>query len=427
MSAVAGAVLASLRMSALMFWDTLWPLIFGFGLSGAVQAFAPRERMRSMLGDHRPASLLRAGVLGAVSSSCSYAASAMARSLVSRGADFTTAMVFMVASTNLVIELGLVIWILLGWQFAAAEYVGGVVMIVLLAVLSRFFLSPSLLEGIRRRLARAEPVTGHGGSEAPAGWKRLRSREGWVAAAGYTIADLNMLRRELVIGYLVAGALAVLVPDSLWGVVFLRGHGAWTSVENALVGPLIAVVSFVCSIGNIPLAASLWKGGISFGGVISFIFADLIAMPLILIYRRLYGGAPALRLVALLWVAMSLAGLITQALFGWAGLVPAVRPVQVVDPAFHLNYTTWLNLAFVALFVVIVRLHRSRDRYGADGGYALDPVCGMQVERAHAPAQAEWRGGTVHFCSDHCCDRFLAAPERYSGAGSAPEAGRSSV
>ena len=236
------------------------------------------------------------------------------------------------------------------------------------------------------------------------------------------MADIIMLRRELVIGYVVAGFLAVLVPDSLWNVVFFRGHGFATSLENVVVGPFIAVISFVCSIGNVPLAAALWKGGISFGGVVSFIFADLISMPLILIYRKFYGWALTLRLVALMWTVMSIAGLITEYLFQWGRLVPASHPTQVVDPAFSWNYTTFLNLIFLVVFAGIFFLYKNREKLGGGHGYALDPVCGMQVETANAPARAQHAGQTVYFCSDRCRDRFIANPERFAKPAAAPEA-----
>jgi YHS domain-containing protein len=229
------------------------------------------------------------------------------------------------------------------------------------------------------------------------------------------MADIIMLRRELVIGYVVAGFLAVLVPDSVWNTVFFRGHGFGTSVENVLVGPMIAVISFVCSIGNVPLAAALWKGGISFGGVVSFIFADLISMPLILIYRKFYGWALTLRVVALFWVVMALAGLATEYLFGAANLIPTSRPIQMVEPGFQLNYTTYLNILFLLVFAGIYWLYRNRERLGGGAGYALDPVCGMQVQVAMAPAQASFDGKPYHFCSDRCRDRFVASPARFAG------------
>jgi YHS domain-containing protein/uncharacterized membrane protein YraQ (UPF0718 family) len=410
----------SLRMAFFMFWDTLWPLIFGFGISGAVQAFVSRSEMQRVMGNHRPRTLGMAAAFGAVSSSCSYAASAMAKSLIARGADFTTAMVFMLASTNLVIELGLVLWILIGWQFAVSEYVGGIIMIGLLALIARFFFRPALVAEARRRLGGQDNAPDHGHEHSmPAGQpdeqvslaRRLRSRAGWADAASYTIADLTMLRREMLVGYLVAGFLAVLVPSSLWNAIFFHGHGLATSVENVIVGPFIAIVSFVCSIGNVPLAAALWKGGISFGGVVSFIFADLITFPLLLIYRRFYGWALTLRILAAFWLVMAVAGLATEYLFGWAGLVPAARPAEIVQPSFQWNYTTYLNLIFLAVFAVLVWLYRNRERLGGGARYAIDPVCGMQVERALAPATARNDQETVYFCSDRCRDRFVGKDE----------------
>jgi len=222
------------------------------------------------------------------------------------------------------------------------------------------------------------------------------------------MADLTMLRRELVVGYTVAGFLAVLVPTSVWQSVFLTGHGFWTSVENVIVGPFIAIISFVCSIGNVPLAAALWKGGISFGGVISFIFADLIAFPLLMIYRRYYGTRLMLRMLVVFWALMSTAGLLTELLFRGAGLVPTARPTTVAPAHFSWNYTTYLNLIFLVLFGVLYWLYRNRERLGGGDGYARDPICGMQVETAHAPASVDHAGERVYFCSDHCAARFSA-------------------
>jgi len=415
---ILAAIADSLRMAFFMFWDTLWPLIFGFGLSGAAQAFVSRSDMRRVMGDHRPKTLGIASILGAASSSCSYAASAMAKSLFQKGADFTTAMVFMLASTNLVIELGLVLWVLIGWQFAVSEYVGGIIMIALLALVARFFFRPALVERARQRLAEPSSTSaqeehpGDPGGVVPLA-RILRSPAGWVNAATYTMADLVMLRKEMIVGYLVAGFLAVLVPNSLWNTIFFHGHGFATSVENVIVGPLIAILSFVCSIGNVPLAAALWKGGISFGGVVSFIFADLITFPLLLIYRKFYGWALTLRILAAFWLVMAVAGLATEYLFAGAGLVPVGRPAQVVQPSFQWNYTTYLNLVFLGVFGLLFWLYRNRERLGGGAGYAIDPVCGMQVERQLAPASARGGDQRYFFCSDRCRDRFVADPDRF--------------
>jgi uncharacterized membrane protein YraQ (UPF0718 family)/YHS domain-containing protein len=413
LSQVLSAIWMSLQMAFFMFWETLWPLVLGFGLSGAVQAFVSRAEMQRALGDASPRSIARATFFGMVSSSCSYAATAMAKSIFQKGADFTTAMIFMLASTNLVLELGLVLWILIGWQFALAEYVGGMVMIGLLALIARFFFKPRLVEAARARLSgQAGMVTGHehhaemSGETAPPWSKRIRSAAGWADAAGYTMADLIMLRKEMVIGYLVAGFLAVLVPTSVWNIVFFRGHGPWTSLENVIVGPIIAIISFVCSIGNVPLAAALWTGGISFGGVVSFIFADLITMPLILIYRKLYGWALTWRLVVAFWLVMSAAGLVTEVLFAGLHLVPTVPPMQPVPIGFQWNYTTVLNLIFLVVFAALYWLYRNRERFGSGARYAIDPICGMQVDKDLAPARTTFDGETVYFCSDRCHDRF---------------------
>jgi YHS domain-containing protein/uncharacterized membrane protein YraQ (UPF0718 family) len=415
----------SVREAFFMFWETLWALVLGFTLSGVVQAFVSRDEMQRVLGDHRPASLARASGFGMVSSSCSYAATAMAKSLFQKGADFIASMTFMFASTNLVVELGVVLLVLMGWQFAAAEFVGGPIMIILLALLGGLVLRGPLVTKARERLQHGGGGHNHaamaGVSEErqaeleAAPWSaKLRSPAAWADAASYTMADLTMLRRELVIGYLVAGVLAVAVPMGAWNDVFLRGHGVWTSIENVLVGPLIAFISFVCSIGNVPMAAALWHGGISFGGVISFIFADLIALPLVLIYRKYYGTKLTIRLFAVFYAVMAAAGLAVEGIFSLFGAIPGSRPEQIVETSFRWNYTTFLNIAFLGGFAVLFWLHRNRERLGGGQGYAIDPICGMQVETAHAPAASQHDGHTVYFCSDRCRERFDADPARFA-------------
>jgi uncharacterized protein len=422
----------SLREGFFMFWETLWPLVLGFGLAGAVQSFVSRDAMRRRLGTHRAAAVVRASGYGMVSSSCSYAAAAMAKTLFVGGADYIAAMVFMFASTNLVIELGIVLVVLMGWQFAVSEFIGGVIMIVLLATLGALWLRGRLVVQARERLQATEDASDHhhghaaaGGAAQPPLRTRLKSVSGWADSAGYTMSDLTMVRRELLIGYTVAGFLAVLVPTSVWQAVFVTGHGFWTSVENALVGPFIAIISFVCSIGNVPLAAALWKGGISFGGVIAFIFADLIAFPLLMIYRRYYGTRLMLRMLVVFWGLMSVAGLLTELIFRAAGLVPTVRPLTVAPAHFSWNYTTYLNLVFLVLFGVLYWLYRNRERLGGGDRYARDPVCGMQVEKAQAPASLVHAGERHYFCSDRCADRFASgrrAAAQRTEEGTSPEA-----
>jgi hypothetical protein len=407
-----------------MFWQTLWALVLGFGLSGAVQAFVSRAQMQRALGDHRPATIARAGVFGAISSSCSYAASALAKSLFARGADFTAAQAFMFASTNLVLELGIVLWLLIGWQFAAAEFAGGAVMIALLAVVLPRVIQPADQEAARDALAAGTGGdnfhAGHGnphGQHAPGAWRtRIRSLAGWADAAGYTISDLTMLRKELIIGFTVAGFADAAVPVSFWRSLFLTGHGVWSVAENVILGPFLAIISFVCSIGNVPLAAALWAGGISFGGTVAFVFADLITLPLLLIYRRYYGTRLTLKLAAVFWATMSAAGLATEYLFKAAGILPAPGAARAVtgQNVWAWNYTTVLNILALAAFAGLYWLYRNRERFGGGAGYAKDPVCGMQVQVVNAPAIARYDGASYYFCSDHCQHRFTAGPGRYA-------------
>jgi YHS domain-containing protein/uncharacterized membrane protein YraQ (UPF0718 family) len=417
----------SLREAFYMFWVTLWALVLGFTLSGAVQAFVSRRAMRRHLGDHRPAAVTRASMYGMVSSSCSYAASAMARSVFARGADFLAAMVFMFASTNLVIELGIVLLVLIGWQFLAAEFIGGIIMIILLVTVGGLWLRGRAVVETR---ARAESFTRdhEHGSEADLareGWRRrIRTRAGWSDAAGYTMSDLTMLRKELVIGFTVAGFLTVLVPTHVWSDVFVTGHGFWTSLQNAIIGPFVAIISFVCSIGNVPLAAALWQGGISFGGVVAFIFADLITLPLLLIYRKQYGGRMALRMLAVFWPIMSAAGLATEYLFKAFGWLPAPKPGPIVGDTLQWNYTTILNIVALVGFAGLYWLYRNQKRVGGGAGYAKDPVCGMQVETARAPARVDHDGKRIYFCSEHCAHRFTDNPDRYATTSLAPAEAR---
>ncbi|MCA1720029.1 MAG: permease, partial [Actinobacteria bacterium] len=414
-----------------MFYDTLWALVLGFGLSGAVQAFVSKGEMQRVLGDHRPRTVARSTFFGMVSSSCSYAASALSKSLFARGADFTSSMVFMFASTNLVVELGIVLWLLIGWQFALAEFVGGAIMIAILAVVLPRVVNVPELDAARQRLraGKAGSDDGHEGHAAMAEeqhtakpWReRIRSRAGWSDASGYTISDVTMLRKELVIGYVIAGFAAIAVPVSVWEAVFLSGHGFWSVLENVIVGPVIAFISFVCSVGNVPLAAALWKGGISFGGVIAFIFADLLALPLVLIYRKFYGTRLAVKLSLVFWATMSLAGLLTEGIFQLARLIPTERRDEIAVIHFGWNYTTVLNALAVAAFGYLYWLYKNAARFGGGQGYAKDVVCGMQVRTADAPARAMHEGQTFYFCSDKCSHKFDGAPAKYA-TGTAVEA-----
>ena len=299
----AHAVGHALALAGSMTWEILWALILGFTLSAVVQAVVRRSTIVALLGDDRPRTLAVAAGLGAASSSCSYAAVALARSLFRKGANFTAAMAFEIGSTNLVVELGIILALLLGWQFTAAEFVGGPVMIVALAVLFRLFVRSRLIDAARRQADRgvAGSMEGHAAMDMSVQgegsfWRRLLSREGFTSVSHVFVMEWSAILRDLILGLLIAGAIGAWVPESFWQHFFFVDHPVLSALWGPIVGPVVAMVSFVCSIGNVPLAAVLWNGGISFGGVVAFIFADLLILPILNIYRKYYGTAMMLTL-----------------------------------------------------------------------------------------------------------------------------------
>jgi uncharacterized membrane protein YraQ (UPF0718 family) len=355
------AILHALSITGSMTWEITWALILGFVLSAIVEAVVRRETVVRLLGDDRPRTLAVAAGLGAASSSCSYAAVALARSLFRKGASFTAAMAFEIASTNLVIELGIILVLLLGWPFTLAEFTGGPIMIVVLAVLFRLFLRDRLLRAAREQADRglAGSMEGHAamdmsvqrdGSFA----RRLFSREGFDAVANVFVMEWAAIIRDLVVGLLVAGAIAAWVPDGFWRGFFFAGHPLAADIWDPLIGPLVAICSFVCSIGNVPLAVVLWHGGISFGGVIAFLFADLLIAPILNIYRKYYGGRMALFLLGTFYVAMAGAGYVIELVFGGLGLIPHGVRASIPDHGVSWNYTTWLNIAFLLLAAALI-------------------------------------------------------------------------
>lgn len=355
-------VLHALKLAGAMGWEILWPLVLGFGLSAAIQAVVSRRQMSRLLPDDRPRTLALATALGAASSSCSYAAVAIARSVFRKGADFTAAMAFEIASTNLVIELGLIMWLLLGWQFTLAEFIGGPFMIVILAVLFRRFLTPRLLAAARAQAEKglSGRMEGHAsmddmavsGRASPL--RKLASSKGRTALSHFFIMDWASVWIDILAGLLIAGAVAAWVPSEFFQKFFLVSHPVLSVIWGPLVGPLIAVVSFVCSVGNVPLAAVLWNGGISFGGVISFIFADLIIIPIVGIYSKYYGWRMAAFLFATFYGAMAASGYLIEGLFALLHLTPQTRNVTVLEAAIRWNYTTILNIVFLAIALLLI-------------------------------------------------------------------------
>lgn len=353
-------LLDALRTAFEMFWEVLWPLILGFGLSAIVQVFVSHASMAKLLGTDSPRSVTLATLFGIASSSCSYAAVALARSIYQKGASFTNAMVFEIASTNLVIELGIILIVLLGWQFTAAEFVGGIVMVILIALILRLTLTPRLraLALAHAKEGRSGRMEGHaamdmsvqGGSLV----SRLFSGRGFTAVSHLFVMDWASVWIDIAGGFLIAGALTAWVPETFWNNLFLSGNPTLAKVEGPLVGPLVAILSFVCSVGNVPLAAVLWRGGISFGGMVSFIFADLIILPILDIYRRYYGGRLALYILGTFYLTMASAGYLVEVTFGALGIIPTNRNVVIPSGGPSWNYTSVLNVVFLAIALALV-------------------------------------------------------------------------
>lgn len=356
-----GLFSSALRMASAMGWEILWPLILGFTLSGMVQAVVSHSEIARLVPDDRPASIARALALGSASSSCSYAAVAIARSLFRKGGDFTAIMAFEMASTNLVIELSLIMLLFLGWQITMAEFIGAPIMIAFLALLFRSFLKRNLLDEAKRQADKGIPgrMEGHADMDMSVRggtlWQRIASKQGFTAISHYFVIDWVAVWIDIIGGLLMAGALAAWVPAEYWRSFFLLDHPLLAKIWGPLVGPPVAVIAFVCSVGNIPLAAVLWNGGISFGGVIAFIYADLIVLPILNIYRKYYGLKMAGFLFVTFYVAMAAAALVVELIFGTLGLVPARRNARVVEASITWNYTTWLNIGFLVLAGLLVR------------------------------------------------------------------------
>jgi len=383
----------------LMGWAVCWALVLGFAISAIVQAWVPRQRIQDALGGTGARPIALATGLGAASSSCSYAAIAIAKSLFAKGASAASALAFQFASTNLVVELGAVIWVLIGWQFTLAELVGGLALIAIMTALLRLFVSQHLEERARAHAEHADSGhQHHAASTQVALRERLTSIDSWSDVAHNFRNDWSMLWKEITLGFVLAGFIGLLGNGFFNGLFITHAPPLWRLLENVIVGPIIAVLSFVCSVGNVPIAAVLWSGGIGFGGVIAFIFADLIVMPIVLIYRKYYGNAFALRITALMFVTIVLAALLVDLLFGAGGLIPHARPSRgEVFAHVTLNYTLIADAFALAVFGALFALTMRRG--------ATDPVCGMQIDRAKA-VHMDLAGKRHYFCSEGCLRAF---------------------
>jgi uncharacterized membrane protein YraQ (UPF0718 family) len=394
-----GALAHALAVAGSMTWEILWALILGFALSAIVQAVVRKSTIVQLLGDDRLRTLAVAAGLGAASSSCSYAAVALARSLFRKGANFTAAMAFEIASTNLVVELGIILALLMGWQFTAAEFVGGPIMIVVVAVLFRLLVRSRLVEAARDQADRgvAGSMEGHAAMDMSVQGegsfqRRLFSKAGFTSVSHVFVMEWAAILRDLIIGLLIAGAVAAWVPNRFWESFFFTDHPTLAALWGPIVGPVVSMVAFVCSIGNVPLAAVLWNGGISFGGVVAFIFADLLILPILNIYRKYYGIRMMFVLLGTFYAAMVVAGYLVELIFGATGLIPTQRNAMVMEAGPSWNYTTWLNITFLALAAVLV------FRFVRTGGIAMLRMMGGSPEDAHAHHD---HGGTHHDDETH--------------------------
>jgi uncharacterized protein len=391
-----------LRDSFLMAWEVWWALVLGFAISAIVQAWVPRERIESVMSGSGPRSVGWATGLGAASSSCSYAAIAIAKSLFQKGASAASALAFQLASTNLVWELGLVLWVLIGWQFTIAEYVGGIVMILLMTVMLRAFVSRQVEEQARENARAADTRHQHDAAGERLPWReRLTSLRAWSDVAHNFRGDWQMLWKEITLGFVLAGFIAQFGNGFFEKLFIHHAPAPLPAIENVIIGPIIAVLSFVCSVGNVPLAAVLWSGGISFAGVLAFLFADLIVLPILLIYRKYYGTRFTVRITALMFVTMVIAALIVAGIFSVLGLIPTgPRPTRAdIFSSVQVDYKLALNVLGAAIFGALFWLTVRRG--------ATDPVCGMKVDRAKAVTR-EVDAETYYFCSSHCLNAFEA-------------------
>ena len=345
----------SLLIALGMAWQVAWSLVLGFAISAILQAIVSQQAMQTALGRSGLREIAIATAAGAASSSCSYASAAVSRTLFARGAALTPALAFVFASTNLVAELGLVLYLLLGWQFMAGEWVGGIVLVVLLSLIVRLTYPARLVAAARRRAADGISHADAAAEQPGTMWQKLGRAGTWVVVAQSFTMDAAMLWKDLVLGFLIAGALATFVPGGVWQTLFIQGHSAWVMVPaNALLGPLVAVLSFVCSIGNVPLAAVLWGSGVSFGGVLAFLYADLIVLPLLDVYRRYYGWRMAAYIAGVFYATMVGAAIVVDVAFRTLGWTPHARPdvrAEVMHVA--IDHTFWLNLAAACVAVTL--------------------------------------------------------------------------
>ncbi|MDF9747270.1 permease [Natrinema salsiterrestre] len=441
-------VLESLRIGVGFLWTAAWAIIMGLAITSLVQVYVSKERMARVLGENDVSSLAKATAFGAASSGCSFGAVAIGKGLFAKGAHAVNFLAFMFASTNLIVELGLMILLLLGWEFLVAELLGGLVLIAVMAVIVRVTLPETLFDEVRTELERqdrdhgdmTDPTCGMEGTDehaivtdggetlkfcsegcletyrqqtASSGeWHdELRSWGGWYKLGNQYRKEWSMIWTDVVAGFLISGFVIVFVPQWVWNALFLQGDGLIVTAENAVMGVAIAVISFVGSMGNVPFAVALWGGGVSFAGVIAFVYADLITIPVLNVYRKYYGWSVMLYILSVFFVTMAFTGFLMELLFDALGIVPNLAGGETATERqyFAVNYTFYLNLVAFALSGFLLYVYRRG--LGAPGRYR-DPVCGMRTDD-DGPA-ATHDGETYHFCSSTCKRTFEDAPDDFA-------------
>ena len=445
---VVDGVLESLRIGFGFLWTAAWAIIMGITITSLVQVYVSKEQMAKVLGEGDVSGLTKATVFGAASSGCSFGAVAIGKGLFKKGAHAVNFLAFMFASTNLIVELGLMILILLGWEFLLAELLGGVILIAVMALIVHLTLPENLFESVREELIQREheqgtmedPTCGMEGKDeyslvtdggetvkfcsegcletyrqemsSSGGWRdELLSWGGWYKVGNQYRKEWSMIWKDVIAGFLISGFVIVFVPQWVWNTLFIQGDGLLVTAENAVMGVAIAVLSFVGSIGNVPFAVALWGGGVGFAGVIAFVYADLITIPVLNVYRKYYGWKVMLYILGVFFVTMAFSGFLMEVLFNALGIVPNLTGGNTPNEKayFKLNYTFYLNLIAFALTGFLLYVYRRG--LGAPGGYR-DPVCGMQTDDSGPSLTHD--GETYYFCSQRCKQSFEDDPQEFA-------------
>ncbi|QZX99215.1 permease [Halobaculum rubrum] len=443
-----GDVLEALRIGLGFLWTAAWAIVMGLTITSLVQVYVSKERMARELGDGDLSGLATATAFGAASSGCSFGAVAIGKGLFKKGAHAVNFLAFMFASTNLIVELGLMILVLLGWEFLVAELLGGLVLIAVMAVIVHLTLPETLFDEVRETLnerdresgVSVDPTCGMEGNDeytlttdggetltfcsegcmetylqetsSRGGWREeLLSWGGWYKIGNQYRKEWSMIWTDVIAGFLISGFVIVFVPQWVWNSLFVQGDGLLVTAENAIMGVIIAVLSFVGSMGNVPFAVALWGGGISFAGVIAFVYADLITVPVLNVYRKYYGWKVMLYILGVFFVTMAFTGFLMELLFDALDIVPDLAGGETATEQtyFELNYTFYLNLIAFALSGFLLYVYRRG--LGAPGQYR-DPVCGMRTDDSGPSLTHE--GETYYFCSDRCKRSFETRPSEFA-------------